>query len=395
MRSKDVQTIVLSKLNMDDTTSKDWLVLLGAPALGPKRLSLLFQQFSHPSEIIGASCNTLKNMGIPGAAIDYLRQPPAPDQRSVEWLAKPNHYLLTPASSLWPTQLEALDDAPAALFVVGDVEALMSPQVAIVGSRNATRDGLDNASRFARTLAKAGFTVTSGLALGVDTAAHRGALTAGRTIAVLGSGPDSIYPASNQSLAMAIVGSGCVVSEFMPGTPPRRAHFPRRNRIISGLSLGTLVIEAGLNSGSLITARLAAEQGRTVCALPGSIHNPMAKGCHRLIKEGATLIETANELVDTMRPLALGLGEDIRRRLSDDDSASAPIEAANADPNIAQDADYQCLQQALGYDPQAIDQLVERSGLSASAVSSMLLILELEGVVNAYPGGRYAKARAQ
>lgn len=392
MRSKDVQTIVLSKLNMDDTTSKDWLVLLGAPALGPKRLSLLFQQFTSPSEVIGASRSALKSIGIPDATIDYFGSSPQPDQRSLAWLEHPDHHLVFPGDVGWPAQLEDVEDAPAALFVAGHAEALLAPQVAIVGSRNATRDGLDNAYRFARALTRAGFAVTSGLALGVDTAAHRGAMESGPTVAVLGSGADRIYPTANQGLADRVVTSGCLVSEFMPGTAPRREHFPRRNRIISGLALGVLVVEAGLKSGSLITARLAAEQGRTVCALPGSIHNPLAKGCHRLIKEGATLIETSDELIETMRPLAQRLGVKLRQRL---DAVDTTIEATPAGPNLTEDADYQRLVSSMGFDPQPIDMLVERSGLSASAVSSMLLILELEGLVQSYPGRRYAKCPVQ
>ncbi len=278
----------------------------------------------------------------------------------------------------FPELLAQLQDPPEELYVLGDIDVLHLPALAIVGSRNPTRGGARNAYEFASFLGKSGFCIVSGLAQGIDAAAHRGALDAGApTVAFLGTGIDRVYPAVNRDLAHAIAEKGALVSEFVPGTQPARWHFPRRNRLISGLSLGTIVVEAARRSGSLITARLAAEQGREVFALPGSIHNPLARGCHQLIRSGAKLVETAEDILAELEPLVGHMLEVDSSR--GDDAASAP----------EHDDDYGDLLKALSHDPSSIEFLAEQSGLTIDQVSSMLLILELEGKVEALSGGRY------
>jgi len=238
---------------------------------------------------------------------------------------------------------------------------------------------MQNAYEFARHLGSCGFSIVSGLAQGVDTAAHKGALAANATtIAVLGHGIDSIYPAANRSLAGQIAEKGALLSEFPLGSPPRRQHFPQRNRLISGLSLGTLVIEAAKRSGSLITARLAGEQGREVFAIPGSIHNPLARGCHQLIRQGARLVESADDILNELAPLI----DHVMQNHTDEEHSA---------PEPDRDGDYQRLLNALGFDPATADQLVEKSGLTIDQVSSMLLILELEGEVESLLGGRFSR----
>ena len=278
---------------------------------------------------------------------------------------------------------------------MGDPDALWQPQVAVIGSRNPTAGGRDNARDFAGELTLRGMTVTSGMAAGIDSVAHEAALDAGGlTVAVTGTGLDIVYPASGRALADRIRGQGALVSELPPGTPARRAHFPSRNRIISGLSLGVLVIEAGLRSGTLITARLAAGQGRDVFALPGSIHNPLAKGCHRLIRDGARLVESVDEILQELAPLAGQLASRLQGELA---ASSAPsLEMRAADPQFELDSEYRRLWSCLGYDPTPVDSIVEQSGLTARAVSAMLLMLELRGMVEAHPGGAFSrKTRGQ
>lgn len=280
-----------------------------------------------------------------------------------------------------------MSGAPLALFVDGDANWLWHPQVAIVGSRNATRGGCDNARDFATAMAATGMVVTSGMAEGIDAAAHAAALDAGApTIAVVGTGPDLVYPRGHARLAARIREAGAIVSEFLPGTPARREHFPRRNRLIAGLSLGTLVIEAADRSGALITARLAGEAGREVFAVPGSIHNPLARGCHRLIRQGAALVEDAREVLAALAPVAAGLADALRARLAADVAPAVPSrpDAAPADPDHARVLD------ALGHDPVAIDTLVARTGLTVAQLSSILLLLELQGLV-AGEHGRYVR----
>ena len=285
----------------------------------------------------------------------------------------------------------ALLAVTVALFVAGDPALLWYPAVAVVGSRSPTAGGRDNAHRFARALVAAGFAVTSGLAAGIDRAAHEAALDGnGSTVAVLGTGPDVPYPQAHAGLLSRVAALGAVVSEHPPGTEARREHFPSRNRILAGLTLGTLVIEAASRSGALITARLAADAGREVFAVPGSIHNPMARGCHRLIRDGAALVESADEVIAALGAWAGALRGDLQRRLAT--PVSGPDERSNGSPTaISQDDPaYHRLWSALGHDPSDMDQLAQRSGLTAAALSSMLLVMELQGRV-AVEHGRYSR----
>jgi DNA processing protein len=300
---------------------------------------------------------------------------------------------------------------PAALWVDGDPDVLWQPQIAVIGSRNPTAGGRDNARDFATELSARGLAVTSGLASGIDSVAHRAALDAGGfTVAVAGTGLDTVYPASGRPLAGRIRAQGALVSEFPPGTPARRHHFPSRNRIISGLSLGVLVIEAGLRSGTLITARLAAGQGREVFALPGSIHNPMAKGCHRLIRDGARLVENVDDVMQELASLAGELAGRLGQRLASEptgEGAELDMSAANrkltprSEGSFPQaderpwetDPDYRALWACLGFDPKPVESIIRQTGLTAPAVSAMLLMLELRGMVEAHPGGGYSRTK--
>ncbi len=305
------------------------------------------------------------------------------------WLDDSGTRLVGFGEASYPGLLARIGSPPPLLFVRGDVDLLWAPQLAIVGSRQATAGGLATAADFAGALAERGFVITSGLALGIDAAAHAGALDGGgRTIAVLGTGLDRIYPARNAALARRIEGAGALVSEFPPRSEPRREHFPRRNRIIAGLALGTLVVEAGLASGSLSTARLAAEMGREVYAIPGSIHNPVARGCHQLIREGAKLVETAQEVVDELAPMV----RELQQALSLPTAGSA-ARPRGASPSRAgrDDPDYALLRKALGHDPVPLDELARRTRLTIPALSSMLLRMELEGEVTVNPGGNYSR----
>lgn len=320
-------------------------------------------------------------------------------QMDLDWVSAPGHHLLTQDSPQFPPLLGSIPSPPSALFVAGDPDLLWQPQVAVIGSRNPTAGGRDNARDFATELSRRGMAITSGLAAGIDSVAHEAALDAGgATIAVLGTGVDRVYPAGSAALAERIRNRGVLVSEFPLGTPARRSNFPSRNRIISGLSLGVLVIEAGLRSGTLITARMAGNQGRDVFALPGSIHNPLAKGCHRLIRDGARLVESVAEIMEELAPLAGRLADRLRGELA---AAEPPADAPElvmdpVDPQIDSDPEYRMLWSCLGYDPKPVDRIIEQSGLTARAVSAMLLLLELRGMVEGHPGGAFSrKTRGQ
>jgi DNA processing protein len=322
----------------------------------------------------------LKRLRGPG------QQDPAGIERDLGWLQGPNRTLLNEEDPRFPPQLAAVPGMPPALFVEGDPLALSLPQVAIVGSRSATASGRETAFDFATRLAAAGFAITSGLATGIDGQAHRGALAArGATIAVCGTGLDRIYPPGHRELAARIAASGALVSEFPTGTPPLAHNFPRRNRLMSGLARGVLVIEAAARSGSLITARLAGEQGREVMAVPGSIHNPLARGCHRLIKDGAALVETIDDVFAALG--ALGLA-----------SAARPAPETSDGGNFSDgtlDSDAEMLLNALGFEPAGLDRLVQRTGMAAHSVLSKLQLLELAGRVESLPGGRYGRTTAR
>jgi DNA processing protein len=322
--------------------------------------------------------------------------------RSRAWLRQPGHRLIGWHDPDYPALLRQIASPPLALFVAGEAGLLWHPGVAVVGSRNPTTGGRDNARRFADTFARSGLAVVSGLAAGVDRAAHEAALDAGGlTVAVLGTGPDVPYPKTHAPLLARIAAQGAVVSEHPPGTDALREHCPSRNRIIAGLALGTLVVEAASRSGALITARLAAEAGREVFAIPGSIHNPMARGCHRLIRDGAALVESAEETIAALAPWAERLAEHLRRHPDGpsshaSESLSPPDRPPSDGPETAvagtsQDAAaYHRLWQVLGHDPTDMDRLVERTGLTTAVLSSMLLVMELQGRVSA-DHGRYSR----
>ena len=309
--------------------------------------------------------------------VDALLEGPDAGQFETErrWLDDPANHLLAVTDPAYPPLLREIPDPPPLLFVRGDPSTLCAAQLAVVGSRNPSRGGGDNARAFSEHLTRAGLGITSGLALGIDACAHEAALGAGGvTIAVAATGLDRVYPAAHRELAHRIATQGALVSEFTLGTPPRRENFPRRNRLISGLSLGVLVVEAALKSGSLITARLAAEQGREVFAIPGSIHSPLSRGCHALIRQGAKLVETAQDVLEELGALA--------------QFVAAPATAAPAAPGAPPEPAQQVLLDLIGYDPIDIDTLIVRSGLTAGVLSSMLLHMELRGLIEARPGGR-------
>jgi len=351
-----------------------WLRLTLVPGIGGETQRKLLAAFGLPQAIFDAGHLAVR--GIIGSKADLLFETDnaqAIDQ-TLAWSSEPGQTVLTLADEDYPQALLQIPDPPTVLYVRGRPELLNVPAIALVGSRNATVQGMQTAEIFARTLAGAGLAVASGLALGIDAAAHRGALAAGGdTIAVIGTGADRLYPARNRELALAIVERGAIVSEFPLGTPVMAANFPRRNRIISGLSKGVLVVEAALESGSLITARLAGEQGREVFAIPGSIHSPVARGCHRLIRQGAKLVETAQDILEELGSLK---------------PVFSPPEPASAN----QDADP--LLEALGHDPCDLDQLAERTGLAADTLLTRLLALELAGQIGVLPGNRYQRTGA-
>ena len=347
-----------------------WLALEAVPGLGPDSIRRLLDAFPSVDSICQAKAAQLAPLvgdklarGIAAGGDPALVQP------GLDWLAAPENHLITWTDPAYPEQLRDLPDSPAWLYVKGDPAWLARPMLAIVGSRHATAQGLRDAEAFARALSDAGLTIVSGLAVGIDAAAHEGGLKGlASSVAVVGTGLDRVYPARNRELAHRLAAGGAIVSEFPIGTLPKRGHFPRRNRLISGLSMGVLVIEAALESGSLITARLAGEQGRDVFALPGSIHSALSKGCHRLIKQGAKLVESANDIL-----------EEFGRELSSSVPAETPTETTDA------------LLACLSGGPLAADQLAVRLGLTVAAVSVRLLAAELDGLVARLPGGLYQR----
>lgn len=374
--------------------AREWLSLVLADGVGPRRLARLSERFPDLLDCHEGSTSDLRAAGLNDDMIAALRKPDAAIMdRCLEWLADDRHFLVTRDDALFPPLLRRIPDPPAALFIVGQPECLVTAQVAIVGSRNATSGGLQHARSFAAALARAGFSITSGLAAGIDGTAHQGCLDAGgRTIAVAGTGLDQVYPARHRELAWNISQQGALISTFAPGMGPHSGNFPARNRVISGMSLGTLVIEAGLRSGSLITARLANEQGREVFAIPGSVHNPQARGCHRLIRDGAKLVETAEEVAEELGALARELAGEIENLLEPRPAAAhLPLEEHGDPPHIEDDPDYRELLEAIGFDPTPVDEIIDRSQLTPATVSSMLLMLELEGQVDAHAGGRYSR----
>jgi DNA processing protein len=339
--------------------------------------------FGSPVGALQASDAELRASGLSQELIHRLHEvDEGRIQKDLEWAEQPQHHLITLQDGKYPDLLRLIDAPPPLLYVIGDCDVLAHPGMGIVGSRNPTPAGREIAQDFAQELASFGLCITSGLALGIDTAAHQGALRAnGLTIAVAATGLDRIYPSRNRALAHEIIEQGALISEFPIGTEALAGHFPRRNRIISGLSLGTLVVEAALRSGSLITAHQAMEQGREVFAIPGSIHNPLARGCHQLLREGAKLVESAADIL-----------EELAGKIT---PPSPREDRQKPEPIMTDDlpADHASLLEKMGYDPISIDRLIQLSGLTAEEVSSMLLIMELEGRVATLPGGFYQRLK--
>lgn len=373
---------------MDDLTA--WITLAHVPGLCLSTASPLIERFGSAQALLKASRASLLEAGCDERLTQWLESPPqAVIAAQLRWLEQPNCHFVHWDNPLYPPLLRELTDAPLALHVRGDPSLLAMPQLAMVGARNPTPSGRENAYAFAGHLARCGLTITSGLALGIDAESHRGALSSGTTVAVRGTGVDVDYPRENATLAAQIVERGALISELPLGAPPLKGHFPRRNRIISGLSLGTLVVEAAIRSGSLITARLASDQGREVFAIPGSIHSPLSHGCHRLIRQGAKLVETADDIFEELRSLARVLDPSIFLPPGAMPRRNPEISGASL-PRL--DKEYEILLDALGFEPAGVDLLVVRTGLGADEVASMLLILELEGHIHSHPGGLYVRA---
>lgn len=352
-----------------------WLRLCLIPGIGPERQRLLLAAFGLPSNIFAASHQAVAAVigeRLANTLLSLDNQ--AEVARALAWAAEPGNHILTLADQAFPKNLLEISDPPCLLYAKGNLGLLSFPALALVGARNSTPQGEQNAQSFAAALAEAGITVVSGLALGVDAAAHRGGLKGrGKTIAIVGTGADRIYPARNAELARNIATQGLILSEFALGTPPVAHNFPRRNRIISGLARGVLVVEAAVDSGSLITAKLAAEQGREVFAIPGSIHSPLAKGCHKLIKQGAKLVESAQDILEELS------------------WPSLPVPQAITENTAACDTAEEVLLQKMGFDPVDPDTLLGRSSLTPEALFAMLTLLELDGRIARLAGGLFQR----
>ncbi len=366
----------MSSRPLDATGPAAWIGLSLIPGLGGETYRRLLRAFGEPANVYAAGYAALNAVVKPdiaqrinvGIARDTL-------QPALTWLEKPNNHLITLADEDYPRLLLQIPDPPPFFYLKGRRELLQSSCFAVVGSRNGTVQGMRDAESFSRSLSECGLCIVSGMASGIDAAAHRGGLDgAASSIAVVGTGLDIVYPAKNHALAHELAERGALISEFPIGTPAIAANFPRRNRIISGLSLGCLVVEAALRSGSLISARLAAEQGREVFAIPGSIHSPHSKGCHALIKQGVKLVENADDILSELRMPQRGGSPD-----------------APAEPAATLDDEQLRLLEAMGFEALDVDTLAERSGLTSPRLSAMLLTLELEGLVAALPGGLFQR----
>lgn len=331
-----------------------------------------------PQQLFSESSSGLAALGLKDSVVQAIRNPDwTAVEQDLRWLEQPGHLALTLADSCYPMQLKEIADPPPILFIRGNPDILARAQIAIVGSRNPSHLGVETATEFAKALAREGFVITSGLALGIDAAGHKGALQVqGYTIAVAGTGLDRVYPARHRTLATEIVNHGAMISEFPPGTGAKADHFPRRNRIISGLCIGLLVVEAAKQSGSLITARMALEQNREVFAIPGSIHNPLARGCNALIRQGAKLVETARDIL-----------EELNQYNQQDEEIFTELRQTTLD------LEQQTLLNLIMFSPTSIDSLVENTGLPVEVISSMLLVLELQGYVESVSGGCYTRIK--
>jgi DNA processing protein len=356
---------------------KYWLALLRAPGVGCRTFISLLETHT-PAQLFEESSSTLSKLNLKSATINAIKNPDWDiiDQ-DLAWVNQENNHAITFNDVNYPSQLKEIADPPPVLFIRGNIDLLLLPQIAIVGSRNPTSLGEETAFNFAKTLSRHGYVITSGLALGIDAASHRGALNAkGYTIAVAGTGLDRVYPAQHRDLATEIVKTGAMVSEFPPGTTAKANHFPRRNRIISGLCQGLLVVEAAKQSGSLITARMALEQNREVFAIPGSIHNPLARGCNALIRDGAKLVETTQDIL-----------EELSQYYQEDEDLQ-PLQMESM-----LDLEQQTLLNHIMFSPTSIDDIVQNTGQSIEVISSMLLILELQGYLETTAGGCYMRVK--
>ena len=360
----------------------EWVRLEQTSGVGPETARKLLGALGLPGNIFSANFATLQKIvpeRIAHALLSPLRaETQALIEKSLDWAGQPGNHILTLADTDYPGALLDIADPPIMLYVKGRIELLSNPSLAIVGSRNATMQGISNAEKFSEVMSDAGLTIVSGMALGIDTAAHQGSLrsshksNAGSTIAVIGTGADIVYPARNRNLAHQIAQAGCIVSEYPLGMPAIAGNFPRRNRIISGLAHGVLVVEAAAQSGSLITARMALDQGRDVFAIPGSIHSPLSKGCHQLIKQGAKLVESAQDILEELGHLHLQ-------------------QSAVTAPSNSKDSATDQLLTVMGFDPADINLLAERSKLDVGTLNARLLTLELDGLIEMLPGGVYRR----
>lgn len=354
-----------------------WLALHSAPGIGPVRFYRLLDIFPQLVDLFRAPAATLNRLGLPEDTVAAIQKPNwGLVERQLRWAEALDCHIISYCDAAYPMLLKQTPASPPLLFVQGDLQWLSVPQIAVVGSRNPTSHGIDTARRFAQQLAQADYVITSGLALGVDAVSHQSTLAVGQaTVAVLGCGLDRIYPARHRTLAEQVAANGALVSEYMLGTAPLPENFPQRNRIVSGLSLGVLVVEATLRSGSLITARLAAEQGREVFAIPGSIYNSLARGCHALIKQGAKLVETVDDIL-----------EELPTRAIVEETNSNVVAAGTVSSKQLTEDDQQVLA-VIDYQAISVDQIIERTRLSAAAVAASLFMLELQGLVVQMVGG--------
>ncbi len=359
-----------------------WLALWRVKGVGAKNFISLLEVFSHPKRVLTATLSELKNAGVSAELAERIQRIDLSDaDQDIKWLQNDDCHLMCWHDDDYPSLLKEIHDPPPVLFIRGNRALLSSLQIAVVGTRNPSALALKTTRAFANSFATIGLTVTSGLALGIDKAAHQGAIdVSGKTIAVAATGLDRVYPASNRDLAEKIIEAGAMVSEFPIGVHPQAGYFPRRNRIISGLSLGVLVVEAALKSGTLVTAKHAMEQGREVFAMPGSIHNPQAKGCHYLIRQGAKLVETAEDVLEDLGALSLAAAS---KSFVSDELVSAKTDSLGDD--------YLQLLEKIAFAPTSVDDLIEGTDFTAEEISSMLLVLELEGLVLSSPGGLFCR----
>ncbi|MFW5432427.1 MAG: DNA-processing protein DprA [Methylophilaceae bacterium] len=353
-----------------------WIALSQIQGLGNTKIYQLLAKFGSPDKVFSASVSQLKEV-VTDTVAKKIHQGIQTDaiQPTLDWLQKDNTHIVTLADSEYPQRLLQISHPPAILYAIGNLQWLNQHAIAMVGSRNATPQGEKNADNFAQEMCHQGLCVVSGMALGIDGAAHRGAIkSTGATIAVVGTGLDIVYPAKHRELAHQIAERGLIISEFPLGTPSKPQNFPRRNRIISGLSLGCLVVEANIGSGSLITARLATEQGREVFAIPGSIHSPVSKGCHLLIKQGAKLVESAEDIL-----------EELKNLMPEHSPLGPKTQMGETSPKA------NSLLALMGFEAINFESLLASSALTAEALSSMLMLLELEGKITALAGGNYQR----